>query len=335
MPELKYILPYVIWTLAGMTLLLIICIFIIRTRFEMSKFFWGKVKRIIEGIVLARLFDHQTAFDSNSRHAWSLRIVRKVPGIRKKMLEYILELKKNIAGKERVKLNNLLYDFDLTSVVTTKLKSGNWSEITKGLNEIKEFQNGNLYDEVMPFLYSKNRRVKMAAYRALIRLLPGSNLYFLCNTDLFLSEMDQIQLHYELTKRKFEIPEFESLLHSKNTSVVLFAIKMISAFQQHSAVEKLTGLLDHEEEKIAIESLKALKELNAVGITDLLMFKLFIIDSAPLLIAYLETLIALAHGRNFPLLEAYRWYPDDQIRAIFNSNIRHLTEQHNLLSKAS
>ena len=335
MPELKFILPYVIWILAGMVLLLIVSIFIIRMKNEMSKFFWSKAKRIIEGLVLARLFDDLSDLNEKPRHLWSLKIIRRIPAISNKLLEYILDLKKNLSGKERARLNTLLYDFGLTAEVIRKLKSWNWSVVAKGLNEIKEFQDVNLYDEVMPSLHSKNRKVKMAAYRALIRLLPASNLYFLRDTDLQLSELDQIQLYNELAKRKSEIPDLESLLYSKNTSVILFAIKMIGIFQYHAAAEKLTSLIRHSDELVAIESLRALKALDTVAVTDLLMFRLFMIDSVPLLIAYLDTLMTLSRGRKLPLVDAYKWHPDDRVKAIFKSNIRHLTDSNNLFSKAS
>jgi hypothetical protein len=65
-----------------------------------------------------------------------------------------------------------------------------------------------------------------------------------------LSVWDQITLLELVLQHDMKVPEFKQWFYSKNLSIVIFALKMISKFEQKEAEEEVLSLCDHENEKV-------------------------------------------------------------------------------------
>ena len=230
--------------------------------------------------------------------------------------DYLLGLKKNFKGKESLALSKFYRGLRLHNFSIKKLRSKNKYTVIKGLAELKELDDRNYFNEVLPHLKSKDREIKVAALRTLIRIVPQGSLHFLNRNNVELSEWDLINIHSEFSKKPDEIPSFKVWLKSKHKRYVKFSIKMITQFKQFEAIDDLASLLSFKDEDIVIETLIALRKLEAFQILDSIVYRLFMVRSRRVLIEYLRTISALGGSNHKEFLEAYCFHKDEIVRSL-------------------
>jgi len=116
-------------------------------------------------------------------------------------------------------------------------------------------------EKVRKNINSSNWNVRNAAQLALITLDRTHSFDFLHYLEKPLSKWQQISLHHLIVRQSIPIPNFSDFIISQNTSVVIFGLSMIEAFNQKENAQGVIRLLSHQDSEIRHQALHTIKEL--------------------------------------------------------------------------
>lgn len=188
------------------------------------------------------------------------------------MIDRMLELKRSIEGTLEKSIVDLYRRLDLHQNSIQKVKSRKWFVVVKGMKEISEMQVKEANYLLIEKLSGSNQHIIREAQIALVKLSPQNPLYFLDQPGIFLTKWQQLRLHKFIKKYAKEgVPAFEKWLDSGNTSVIIFAMRMIAIFQQLGAAEKVATFLDHQETSVRKLAAETLEGLSAFHLSDSLL----------------------------------------------------------------
>ena len=179
------------------------------------------------------------------------------------LLQEILELHKHLRGNDANKLRNLYLSLGFTDDSTTKLRSRKWNLIVQGIHELTQMNIREAAMEIFAHLNHQNETVRHEAQLAKIKLDKNDPLGFLDGYTASLSHWEQANIYAALANfDKDHIPDFTRWLYSENDSVIIFALKMISQFNQFDAYDHVAGLLDHQSFHVRMEAIQALTRIG-------------------------------------------------------------------------
>jgi hypothetical protein len=183
----------------------------------------------------------------------------------------LLKLKNEISGELDESIQKLYFQTGLINFSMSKLRSRKWYVVAKGVRELTQFHIKEVHDEVITLIDHPKNEVRKEMQLYLVNLFSFKGLNFLDALQTPLSEWDQIQL-LEVLQRfdDQQIFDIKPWLKSSNDSVVLFALKLADIYIQFNAKEQLIELLSHESEKIRIELITVLGNLNVLEAKSLL-----------------------------------------------------------------
>ncbi len=188
------------------------------------------------------------------------------------MINRMLDLKRSIEGTLEQSILELYRTLDLHKNSIRKVKSRKWFVVVKGMKEISEMQVKEANYLLIEKLSSRNQHIIREAQIALVKLSPQNPLYFLDQPGIFLTQWQKLRLHKFIRKYAKEgVPAFEKWLDSGNTSVIIFALRMIAMFQQLNAAEKVASFLDHPEVAVRKLAAQTLEDLGAFHLADSLL----------------------------------------------------------------
>jgi hypothetical protein len=177
----------------------------------------------------------------------------------------LLKLKNEISGELDESIQKLYYQTGLINFSISKLRSRKWYVVAKGVRELTQFHIKEVHDEVITLINHPKNEVRKEMQLYLVNLFSFKGLDFLDVLQTPLSEWDQIQL-LEVLQRfdDQQVFDIKPWLKSSNDSVVTFALKLADIYIQFQAKEDLIELLDHKSEKIRIELINVLGNLNII-----------------------------------------------------------------------
>jgi uncharacterized protein YihD (DUF1040 family) len=175
----------------------------------------------------------------------------------------LLKLKNEISGELDESIQKLYFQTGLIDFSLSKLTSRKWHVVAKGVRELTQFHIKEVHDEVAVLINHPKNEVRKEMQLYLVNLFSFKGLDFLNVLKTQLSEWDQIQL-LDVLQRFDEEQNFDikPWLKSSNDSVVIFALKLADIYIQFEAKEQLIELLSHKSEKIRIELISVLGNLN-------------------------------------------------------------------------
>jgi hypothetical protein len=166
--------------------------------------------------------------------------------------------------------------------------SRKWHENVKGFRELAFMNIRDANERILECVNSGNEIVRMEAQIALVRLSAENPYHFLHNLEKPLSRWEQITLHDLLIQHQLKVPEFKQWFGSENTSVVIFALEMVSFFRQKRSGSGVIRLFSHENAEVRNAAFKvsgdlglksALPELKKVYHVETYRNKLTILDT--------------------------------------------------------
>jgi hypothetical protein len=153
-----------------------------------------------------------------------------------------------------------------------KLKKKSWYVKVEGLREITEMKVYDADEKVNKLTDSRNYEIRTYAQVAALTLRGFSALSFLDNTAKVITDWQQMYFLKILSGFESKtILDFSKWLCSKNDSVVIFSIKLITYFNQIHSSFMLYDLLNHKNITIRVFTVKALGELPDTNCKKLLM----------------------------------------------------------------
>lgn len=135
----------------------------------------------------------------------------------------------------------------------------------KGIQALSNLAITAAESNIFPFTYSRNLQVRKEARTSYLRLSKNDPYKFLDEAKERFNAWDQINLLKQLLGMdKQNLPSFSKwIAYSENESIVEFAIRMTSYFQQRDAIPVLTQQLNSPKHQLRAEAIKALGELEA------------------------------------------------------------------------
>jgi hypothetical protein len=181
------------------------------------------------------------------------------------LISIILDLKKSLSGQSRVQLLEIAATLKLPDYALRKLRHPSFNTQIQGLREISglELSDSTVREQVKLIQHTKHAALSQEASLTLIKLGGSPDLSFLNTLTAPLSQWQQIHLHHCLRSfDRHQLPDFSQWLSSKNESVVLFSLRMITEFEQNHTSELLIRQLTHKSANVVAEAIYAVSQLQ-------------------------------------------------------------------------
>lgn len=190
------------------------------------------------------------------------------------VISELMQLHKNFTGTTAENIRKLYFQPELDKASIKKLKWGTWSRKAMAIRELSRFGVADTIEMVARYVNNRNEILRLEAQVGYLKLHNEHPFDFLENLQGPMSEWHQLNLFNTVTQLdRLKIPSFSKWFASFNDSVVLFAIKMATHFNQLDAADSLITLFDHRSLEIKAESIKAFGVLQASqSVRDLLVF---------------------------------------------------------------
>jgi hypothetical protein len=160
------------------------------------------------------------------------------------LLKDVVKLHQNYSGEYSKKIESFYFESGLINKSISKIKNNNWDTKCEGVAELSEMKVTAMYPEILKLTKVKNKTLKMVALVASINLKGFEAIETLRDYDEHIDDWIQINLfnaikHWDLT----DVPDFRYLLDSKNDTVVIFGLRLISMYEQAQANPILQKLI--------------------------------------------------------------------------------------------
>lgn len=214
----------------------------------------------------------------------------------------LLFLYNSFSGESRKNLLELYMRSGFVEYSEKKMHSTYWELKAQGIREVAEMKDTRVLGALKKISKKRNKLLKENAQLSLLKINGFAGLDFLSDTDMPLSDWHQINLIETLKEyRNTPLPDFSVWLSSGENTVVLFAIRLINYFKQIETSDKLIPLLEHSNEKIRTETIRALGVLNK---TDAIQYLIEVYDNQPLVLKteIIKAYALLAEQKNTAVL---------------------------------
>ncbi|GAB3203920.1 hypothetical protein ABID22_003205 [Pontibacter aydingkolensis] len=284
----------------GLTLGLIAFILLSRLRYGFRFTRRRRTEEDIQIFLTSYIFEDHT--DEDALTAFASHYIQK-RGHRQIVLENIVSLHKNLIGESADKLRHLYQQLGLQQYCKQKLYSGYWHEIAKGISELADMGINKYSELIRTFINHPHPTLRSEAQIALLKLKSDAPFSFLDDLKEPLLDWQQLQLARAAYKSHvLTIPNFERWLGSKEESIVIFCLRMISFYGQHSASDTILGLLQHPSAKVREEAIITLRQLETCDAVPMLT-NMFANESTDIQLEILRTLPAISDRQSIPFFE--------------------------------
>ena len=197
---------------------------------------------IIDAIIFPMLFNNkpiQVIIESND-----YTIYAKHKKFRRILLQTIIRLHTNYSGEYNLKLEEFYRDSGLINISKDKLKSNFWSSKCEGIRELSEMSAHESFSDIHALIHHKNSTLKLEALIGIIRLKGIIGIAILNDYHKPINDWIQLNLIYEINKTQHtSVYNFSEFLVSKNESLVLLGLRLISNFNQVQDIEEVRNLI--------------------------------------------------------------------------------------------
>jgi hypothetical protein len=169
---------------------------------------------------------------------------------RQVLIDQMIDVSANLKGDESKKLLELYKALGLDRDSVKRAFDIRWHKKIKGFRELAfmGIRDGNA--AMYKALNSSNELLRMEAQIALVSLGDEDPFEFLSHLKRPFSMWEQITLHDMIIQHDMPRPAFRKWLFSYNSTVVLFALRMIREFSQSDAEKDVVRTLSHPSPKV-------------------------------------------------------------------------------------
>lgn len=179
------------------------------------------------------------------------------------IIDEITNGRKSIKGDVGNNFLKLYLELNLDKDSANKLKSKNWNDVVKGIQELSIMEQNHKMTEIFHEINSKNEFIRMEAQSALVHLSGFGGLWFLNVLNYPISEWQQMKLLSILASSPVsDIPDLHLLLNSPNESLIIFTLKLIGFFKMRTMHNEVVKCLGDKRETIRFFAIKCLKEIH-------------------------------------------------------------------------
>lgn len=180
------------------------------------------------------------------------------PFSRQIFTDVLRDLHSNLHGETADRLKNLYFNLDLHKDSINKINNSSWHIKAKGFREVAQMDVKEAEPLLRKYVNAKKPILRIDAQVALVKLSENNPLGFLDNIDYELSYWEQINIYDTLLYHQIDVDSFEPFLNNPNSSVVVFAVRMIGYFKHIDALEKVKNLLNDNSPEVRLAAVKTI-----------------------------------------------------------------------------
>ncbi|GEO08832.1 HEAT repeat domain-containing protein [Segetibacter aerophilus] len=261
----------------AITFFLLVIIFFVAALRNRKEVLHTQLKASIRKVLINEVLREETFSENLNRSLSTSDFLKKQmakKGGRQFIIDEIINGRKSIKGKAGEEFLKLYVSLNMNDDSSKKLKSKNWNDVVKGIQELAIMEQNHKMTEIFHEINSRNELIRMEAQCALVRLSGFGGLWFLNVLNYPISEWQQMKLLSMLSTLPFsDIPDLHLLLTSPNESSVIFTLKLIGLFQQRTMHGEVIKCLANKNETIRFFAIKCLKEIHNEYTVDILLRK--------------------------------------------------------------
>ncbi|MDO3694912.1 HEAT repeat domain-containing protein [Wenyingzhuangia sp. chi5] len=195
-------------------------------------------------------------------HHKSIENLLLIKTFRKLLTKKIRSATVSFSGNSNNSLRKLYLKLRLDKYVIENLNTNNWHVKARAIQEIGIMKLENMYDKVYKNTNHRNELVRAEAQITIIKLVGFKGLKFLDSVTQPISEWYQMILLRELSH--FDYDSFNGVdiwLKSKNTSVVIFALKLVDEYHLFELYKEVELCIEHPDEKVRQQTIRSITKI--------------------------------------------------------------------------
>lgn len=203
-----------------------------------------------------------------------LRMLKSVKGAKNRQIltDEILNIYVNLTGDSSIKLRDLYRQLGLDKDSIRKIDNYDWTKKIRAFREVTQMDLKEAQKKIESYVNSRNDSVRMEAQIALVRLNDKDPFSYLDQLNQHYMQWEQINIHAIIKLYGIKIPTFSRWFDSLNETVIMFAVRMATIFQQTEDYQKILKLVEHKNEKVRFYAIQAVGELGIRdGIDELML----------------------------------------------------------------
>jgi hypothetical protein len=191
--------------------------------------------------------------------------IYKKPFVRQILIDTLIQYRKNFRGEVGDLLRKLYIDMELQKDSFGKMKTMKWEKKIKAVVELTQMDITISDVTILPLTNSTNPSLRAAARNAYIQLSKNEPFKFFDIATEPLLPWDQLEMFRIITTTKdIAIPNFSRWVsYSQNKSVVSFCLKLITHYDQKSAIPSVMDLLNNRDHYFRADAINCLGKLSA------------------------------------------------------------------------
>ena len=222
----------------------------------------------------------------------------------------------NVAGSSNENLKWVYEHFHLEKDSELRMQSNRWHIKAKAIQELAQMQQKKDIKKLYRLANHSNEFVRQEAQTAIVKLFGFSGLRFLNVTSYTITDWQQFCLLQELTlKRITSFAGMERWIRSSNSSVVIFALRLVETYHWHELHDEVAAQLTHPSEKVQQKSIQTLGEIYQPH-TGKLLIAAYNKINKQLQFVVLKVFEKAASENEIPFLLQQLNHPDNQFKLI-------------------
>ncbi|MCY2686497.1 hypothetical protein [Salinimicrobium sp. TH3] len=198
-----------------------------------------KYQALIENILFKYLFEEQ-----------SLEEVLKYPDFvevkeqslfQRVAIKALIALHDNYSGNYSKRLEHFFDASGLVNYSIAKLESNSWPHIVEGVRDLSTLNHGASYSRIASHIIHPHELVKTEVLLALIKMGGIEEIMKFKKSELQLNDWIQSNILYTVKKHRIPAPaNLDVMLESKNTTIVLLAVRLINYYKKAEYYDALS-----------------------------------------------------------------------------------------------
>lgn len=318
----------VIWVIILVEIMLIITgivhLDLIRKRFQYKNNEQKTLTDKYQEILINYIYLTEEEADEKIKTTNLLKKAVKKKADRKAIQHLILTLHSDLTGELAEFLEILYHDLNLVPYSLRKMNSPVWWIKIKGVREVTQMKVKDVYSKTLELINHKNKLLRSEAQLTMVKLYQFEGLKFLDTLEFHLTEWQQILLIEEIQSiRNQDVPDLTNWLHSKNETVICFALKLVKLFNQIQVKDDLIKLVLHPSEKVRRTSIAILGYFRILESKTILK-QIFKKSSPETQLFIIQALSQLSDKKDIPFFENQLNHPNFDIKQEAYNTIKDL-----------
>lgn len=202
-----------------------------------------KYSPVIDSVLFPLLFNNKPIDETIASAEYQTYARREK--FQRNLLQSIIKLHTNYSGDYNLKLEEFYRKSGLINLSFVKLESESWSIICEGIRELSQMDIQESYGKICKLVRHRNSTLKLEALLGAISLKGSAGLTVLNDYQQTINDWIQLNLIYEINNNKHSsVYDFSEFLESKNESLVILGLRLISNSNQNQYIDRVKEICD-------------------------------------------------------------------------------------------